>query len=137
MTSMLIFSAAAILFLLIALIATYKKWMVVAFFWLLVAIFFGAGALRSAVGDVGYGRVPEEVEPLSKRLKTGVFYQVIGSARDGTNEVVFVKPYDGDKRMPELYAIRVMVGSLPPKYFTMIDDKPVAIVVDKKPKSLK
>lgn len=127
MTSMLIFCAGAVFFSLIALVSAYKKWGVGVFIYSILAISFGLGSLRSAV-DVGYGHVSEVAEPLSNRLKTGVSYQVISSFKDGNDEVVFVKPYRVDKRMPELYAIRVKEGGLPATYFTMIDSNPVTII---------
>lgn len=137
MSTMTVLFVVTVVLSVVALISAYKKWGIGIFIYSALAIFFGIWAIKSAVENVGYGRVPEVAEPLSERLQAGIHYKVIGSIKDREDVIVFVKSYKGGTSAGRLYALRVKGAEIPPTQFTMIDGKPVAIVVNKKPIPLK
>ena len=79
------------------------------------------------VGDVapnklGFGRVPNEIEGVEKRLEQGVAYQIRSSTKVGSGEILIIEEIQTSK----LYALRVQKS--PSEFFVLIGDKPVAII---------
>lgn len=126
-----IFGLLGLVFLGIAISSAWKHWWVGIIAYSAFTLIFGFVSIRAAIDVLGYGHVTKEAEPLAKRLNSGVQYQFLGSIKDGGAEVIFVKPHSGGIAPFEQYAIRVKEGEAPPEHFTLIDGKPVAVVVDK------
>ncbi len=130
--NMVIFGLLGLVFLGVAIGSAWQQWWKGIIGYFALAFFFGFIAINSAIDIIGYGHVTENAEPFTKRLYTGVQYQVLGSIKEGGSEVLFVKPHGGGIAPSELYAIRVKEGEAPPEHFALLfDGKPVAVVVDK------
>jgi hypothetical protein len=131
MEATIAFSFVTVVCLVGALSSAWKKWENGIVIYFLLTLGFGFVSIHAAINEVGYGRVPEKAEPFAKRLNAGMSYQVLGSIKDGGAEVIFVKPHSGGVATTKLHALRVKEGEAPPERFTLIDGKPVAVVVDK------
>ncbi|MHB8860499.1 MAG: hypothetical protein ACYC48_02060 [Minisyncoccota bacterium] len=97
----------------------------------LFALFFFARGIRFAMDC---GRIPDKYESLSEWLSTGTAYQTVASCDVRTvascdtcpdiNLVVIVKEFESS----DLRSYRVFPAQrLPPKFFTLVDGKPIEI----------
>lgn len=81
-------------------------------------------ALLMRVFDLGLGIVPHSPEPYLKRLSKQVIYETVStSLTEESGMVIMVK----NEKSNEYWAIRVEGTEAPPKRFTLIDGKPVAL----------
>lgn len=69
------------------------------------------------------GRVSPVTEDLKKRLRAGMAYRLCALTRDGNDLILLVNEVGTGK----FHAIRIAGPEPPPEYFTVVDNKPVAI----------
>ena len=83
--------------------------------------------------QLGEGHVHDTAENYAKRLDAGVAYQRIAVKSVGDDVFVVLVNKTGTT---DYTAIRVKDSSPPPEYFTLVDDKPVAIAPPTPPVTL-
>lgn len=71
--------------------------------------------------QLGTGKVYDVVEEFTRKLDSGVAYQLVASAENGAEKIVLMKKTGTS----DFYALRVK--DVPPEHFTLVDGKPVAI----------
>ena len=97
---------------------------------LLFAIFFfGILVFIGGPQEFRQGHVPSQAEKYSKRLDSGVVYEVLWSSNRVNDEFALVVRPAGRKNDIETLRILHVKGSVPPSPFTLIDDdKPIAVI---------
>jgi hypothetical protein len=84
-------------------------------------ISFSLAVFGGAPEEIGAGKVYRNVEKFARKLDSGVAYQLVASAENGTEKIVLLR----QTGTPNFYALRVK--EVPPEHFTLIGGKPVAI----------